>query len=143
MAYHCVYDLFRLGQMDKIASLTLVGSPMRVIDLDPDIVVNLKGRLYNVFSHDDFLMRYLLVQRSDGSEHEPVGLRKFSAEDFIKNLTLPFEIGRDVKLVRNLDLSQWVKSHAQFKFHLKDILDFVRFSLPYDLLVSRIGALST
>ena len=139
VAYHCAYDLFRLGKLDHLMSLTFIGAPLKISQLDPDLILNLGGRVFNVFSHDDFLLRYLTVLDSD--QEEPIGLRKFNRSDFIDLNVVSSQIGKNTYLVRNLDLSEWVKSHSEFKFHSFTILDFLYKSVSYNLFLSRIQSL--
>ena len=139
-AYHCAYDLFRLGKLDKLSSLCLVGAPLRITEIDQDLITNLHGRVFNVFSHDDYLMRYVLNDLGQ-TEEEPLGLRKFQRADFVDMENQERAIGKDLGFVRNLDLTEWVKSHSEYKFHAEVLLDFLFKAVPFELLYSRVQAI--
>lgn len=141
VAYYCAYDLFRLGKLDKLLSLSFVGSPLKISQLDSDLILNMVGRVFNVYSHDDYLLRYLTVVDSD--QEEPIGLRKFTRADFIDLNSVTPEIGKNTQLVRNLNLSEWVKSHSEFKFHSFIILDFLYKVISYNLFLLRIESLTS
>ena len=136
VAYHCAYDLFRLGKLDKLMSISFVGSPLKISQMDPDLVLNLGGRIFNVFSHDDYLLRYLSVSESD--QEEPIGLRQFDHSDFVDLDKISAELGKNTNLITNLDLSEWVKSHSEFKIQSFRILDFLYKTVPYNLFISRV-----
>ena len=142
VAYHCAYDLFRLGRLSKLNSVCFVGSPLTTSTFDTNLISNLRGRIFNVYSHKDFLMKYVTDPRSD-NEEEPIGLREFTIKDFVEFEKPTYGIGRDLKMIRNLNLSEVVKCHSEYKFHATEILNFLDKSMTFDLLFSRIKLITT
>jgi hypothetical protein len=115
VAYNCLRDLYFMKKSNMIYNLVTIASPLSKNKLDPEILKLFVGSLFNVYSNDDKVLKYI---GNLGDEfYNPCGLNEVTYENTLYGV-------KNIK-INNLDLTENVHCHSDYPKYLDQIADFV------------------
>lgn len=113
VAWSCYQDLFLLGKCDKVYDIMLIGAPLCMYEMDHAALKNLNGSLYNVFSNNDWILKFI-------SSNIP------EIKLCCGNNKIKFSKSEISKKVLNLNMTKEVYNQSEYYQYAKKIVEFLR-----------------
>lgn len=113
VAWNCYHDLFLLGKADRVFDILLVGAPICAYEIDQISLRNLSGSLFNVFSGNDWVLKFIASNMEQVKLCCGTNKIKYSKSDLSKK-------------VLNLNLSKEIYCQGEYYQYAEKIVEFLK-----------------